>query len=490
MRSRRTILVLVAAAVAVVGLAAGAVALVLGEAGGPRPRLRTIAAVACGLGAAGSIGLGYGFWLFHATVASTVEGLRRGRVVSAKTPGRFVAGSLTWAIQDLVDRSRQAAKGLQGQLDDIRLRTQLLERQKRHTEAILYSLQDAVIVIDEFDRVLLVNRAAGLLFGCDAKLAPHRPVAELLGPAYQGFVEFLQQTRKATVEANRREIQILHEGRPATYECTASWARDGASAEGGVVAVLHDVTREKEVAQIKNDFVSYVSHELKTPLASIRASAEMLMDGEADDEQTRREFYGVIQSQARRLNRLIEDILNLSRLESGLMPVTKTALSLAILVEEQVRMIKSTAEERHIQIRGQKPIVYDQVVADRDMMSMVIVNLLSNAVKYNTPGGSVAIETEVDEIRSVVRVSVTDTGVGIPADELEHLFEKFYRAPANANRAEGTGLGLNLVKHVVETLHGGRVFVQSQVGAGSTFGFELPLASRPSVGAAAGRLRG
>jgi signal transduction histidine kinase len=110
------------------------------------------------------------------------------------------------------------------------------------------------------------------------------------------------------------------------------------------------------------------------------------------------------------------------------------------------------------------------------MMSLVIVNLLSNAVKYNRPGGSISIETEVDEIEEVVRVRVTDTGVGIPPDEAEHLFEKFYRAPANARRAEGTGLGLNLVKQIVERLHGGRVFVQSQVGVGSVFGFELPLA--------------
>jgi two-component system phosphate regulon sensor histidine kinase PhoR len=232
---------------------------------------------------------------------------------------------------------------------------------------------------------------------------------------------------------------------------------------------------------MKNDFVSHVSHELKTPLASIMAYSEMLSDGEADDEQTRKEFYSVIQNQAKRLNRLIEDILNVSRIESGLIKINKVPVSLTILIEEQLQMIKSYAEEKNIEIIGQKPIVFDQVYADKDMISQVIVNLLSNAVKYTRPGGSVRIKTEVDEIAGLARVSITDTGVGIPENELGHLFEKFYRVEANKNVAKGTGLGLNLVKQILEKVHNGRVFVESKVGVGSTFGFELPLATREPV---------
>ena len=446
--------------------------------GGPRGHVEIVAwvvAAACGLETAGAIWLGWNWCTFRSAIASTVEGLRRGE--SIPLDGGRRVDEWTWTIRDLVNHYRQAVRGVQGQLDDLRLRTGVLERQKRHTEAILYSLCDAVIVLDESDRVVLANRAAGHLFGFDGKQAQHRSITELLGPDHRDLVEFFRQSRKSKGDASRRQIEWIKGGITVTYDCVASCVGDEPGVHSGVVAVLHDVTRDKEVAQIKNDFVSYVSHELKTPLASITAYAEMLMDGEADNDETRREFVSVIQSQAKRLNRLIEDILNISRIESGLMPVHKVPLSLAILVEEQVQMIKSYAEERHVQILGQKPIVYDQVVADRDMMSLVIVNLLSNAVKYNIPGGSVTVETEVDEIGSLARVSVIDTGVGIPPKEVEHLFEKFYRAPANAHRAEGTGLGLNLVRQIVETLHGGRVFVQSQVGAGSTFGFELPLVS-------------
>jgi two-component system phosphate regulon sensor histidine kinase PhoR len=207
----------------------------------------------------------------------------------------------------------------------------------------------------------------------------------------------------------------------------------------------------------------------------------MLVDGEANDEQTRKEFYSVIQNQANRLSRLIEDILNTSRIESGLIKVNKETLSLTMLIEEQLQMIKSCAEEKNIEVVGQKPIVFDQVYVDKDMMSQVIINLLSNAVKYTRPGGTVKIETEVDETSSVARVFVSDTGVGIPEDEIKHVFDKFYRVGANNKQAKGTGLGLNLVKQIVETVHDGQVFVESKVGEGSTFGFELPLARRQSA---------
>jgi two-component system phosphate regulon sensor histidine kinase PhoR len=144
-------------------------------------------------------------------------------------------------------------------------------------------------------------------------------------------------------------------------------------------------------------------------------------------------------------------------------------------------MIRRTAEEKNITVTSGHSIVYDSVWVDKDMISQVIINLLSNAVKYTPAGGQVAVGMEVDETARLVRVTVTDTGAGIPAEEIGHLFEKFYRVSANNKLAKGTGLGLNLVKQIVEKVHQGRVFVTSQVGAGSTFGFELPLATAAEV---------
>lgn len=249
-----------------------------------------------------------------------------------------------------------------------------------------------------------------------------------------------------------------------TYDCIISCVRDDKDKICGVVAVLHDITREKEISQM-NDFVSHVSHELKTPLASIMAYSEMLVDGEANDEETEDDFCSVIQNQAQRLNRLIEEILNISRIESGLIKVNKESVNLALVIEEQLKMIKSYAEEKNIKIIEPKTkdlIVFGQVYADKDMLSQVIVNLLSNAVKYTPSGGSVKIDSQIDDVGKIARVTVTDTGVGIPEEDISNVFDKFFRVEANKNVAKGTGLGLNLVKQIVEKVHGGKVFVTNK----------------------------
>ena len=405
---------------------------------------------------------------------------------------------LSEAIAERIDSYSNVIGELEKQIEDLRIQIQLTQRQKRNIEAIIYSIRDAVIVIDEFDRLLMANEAAGRLFNFDFRSSQQRPIGELVfsektDAGKNEFVDILRQSRQSKVRATRREIEfsgkpqkdrkigIPEDGKSRTFDCIVSCVYDERGQICGVVAVLHDITREKEISQMKNDFVSQVSHELKTPLASISAYSEMLLDGEAKDGRMRKEFYSVIRSQAQRLNRLIEDILNTSRIESGLIKVERAPVSLTILIEEQLQMIKSYAEEKNIEIIAQKPIVFDQVYADKDMISQVIVNLLSNAVKYTPGGGSIKIETEVDETADIARVSITDTGVGIPGDEIEHVFDKFYRVGANESCAKGTGLGLNLVKQIVEKVHDGRVFVASEPGVGSTFGFELPLVTRGTV---------
>lgn len=434
--------------------------------------------IACCIGAVGVIILGLAYHRLAGAIASIA------RQLSCDSAGSMDLQAVERAaatVQTRLQEGQKALRTLEAELGDLRIRSQLADRQKQHTEAIIYSLRDAVLVVDESDRLLMANAAAAQLFGFDPEQARYRPLEQSIEPAHKDFVQLIQRCRQSATEATRREMQFVRPDGPHTFDTIVSCVLERDQVLG-VVAVLHDITREKEVSQMKNDFVSHVSHELKTPLASIMAYSEMLADGEADDERTRKEFYQVIQTQAQRLNRLIEDILNVSRIESGLIKVQKEPVSLTILIEQQMQMIKGFAEEKGITVTGQKPIVYDQVLADKDMISQVIVNLLSNAVKYTPPGGTVRIQTEVNETEEVVRVTVTDTGVGIPADEIAHVFDKFYRVSANNKQAKGTGLGLNLVKQIVEKVHDGRVFVTSQVGVGSTFGFELPLAAAELAG--------
>ena len=441
--------------------------------------------VCCILVAVGVILLGWS-WLRLAGAITSIAMLIKHDGVNTTSRGR---GFLTYlkktkvdelckAINEHINTSTTGTAEYEKQIKDFQIQVQLSQKREKNAEAIIYSIRDAVIVVDEYDRLFMANEAAGRLFKFDFKKSQHRPLAELIGAEQEEFADFLTHSRKSKSQATRREIEFLEDGDRKTFDCIVSCVHDQSRQVCGIVAVLHDVTREKQIQQMKNDFVSHVSHELKTPLASITAYSEMLVDGEANDEQTRKEFYSVIQDQARRLSRLIDDILNTSRIESGLIKVNKEPVSLTMLIEDQLQMIKGFAEEKNIEIIGQKPIVFDQVYVDRDMISQVIINLLSNAVKYTPSGGTVRISTEVDEVASLARVIVADTGVGIPEDEIEHVFDKFYRVGANTKQAKGTGLGLNLVKQMIETVHGGRVFVTSKVSEGSTFSFELPLATK------------
>ncbi len=372
-------------------------------------------------------------------------------------------------------QTRQSAEQLQQarhEIQELHLQLKLLGRRKTGIETILDSIQDGVVVSDWQDRIVLFNPAAAAILGISGQMMENRPIAD-----------WIAKTREGRLRHVRREFTLTGQGQTLVYDAVCSCVADETGQIQSVVTVLHDITREKEISQAKNDFVSHVSHELKTPLASINAYAEMLIDGEAQDDKTIQEFCTIIQGQAQRLNRLIEEMLNVSRIESGLMKVNRCPNSMTLIIRDAVEMMKSTAGEKNITIHSPAPIVYDQVSIDRDMMMQVVVNLLSNAVKYTPAGGSVAIDSQIDEADGKLTVSVSDTGVGIPAEDIPKLFAKFFRVEANKKVAKGTGLGLNLVKQIVETVHGGTVFVRSQQGKGSTFGFTLPLTAQTALSA-------
>lgn len=295
------------------------------------------------------------------------------------------------------------------------------------------------------------------------------------------MIQLMREMRQSRSKAGRRIVEYTPSagkgtsGPERTYKVMLSCVSDSQEQPAGVVAVLHDVTKEREVADMKNDFVSSVSHELRTPLTSIKAYIEMLIDGDADDEKTTREFYEVIQNEANRLGRLIDNILNISRIESGLVKVNKQPLSLTVVLKEAMEVIAPQAKMKRIKLVEQLTPVFYQTQADHDMLYQAVLNLLSNAVKYTPEEGSITVQTLVDEGKRTVTAKITDTGVGIPPKDLPFVFDKFYRAEANNRMAKGTGLGLSLVKQIIETVHRGRIFVESRQNQGSTFGFELDL---------------
>jgi two-component system, OmpR family, phosphate regulon sensor histidine kinase PhoR len=418
-------------------------------------------------------------------LAKTLDDAGNAKLVEPAALAKAAPDALGVALGESLAAARRSAVEAELHARELQIRLKMAEAEREHAEAIIYSISDAVVVTDPSDDVVLANESAARAFKFELDGAKKVPVRKVVRDPK--LLELIRNMRQAGGKAERQvvEHQLKTEDSTRTYKVTlcpvvteahtnVGPANDSPS-EAGVVAVLHDVTHEREIAQLKNDFVSNVSHELRTPLASIRAYVELLIDGEAQDETTKREFYDIIQNEANRLSRLIDNVLNLSKIEAGVVKVYRRPQSLTGIVEDAVDIILPQAQRKRISIKHElTPAIY-QTSVDRDMMYQAVLNLLSNAVKYTSEGGEVCVETTIDEGRRKVITRVKDSGVGIPQKDLPFIFDKFYRSESTSAMAHGTGLGLPLVKHIVETVHRGRVFVESQAGRGSCFGFELSL---------------
>ena len=382
---------------------------------------------------------------------------------------------ITRPLNHFISMVTQQNTELQAENRELGIEARIASAEKHNTEAIIFSISDAVIVTNRFDELMLANEAAEKLFGFMLDNALRKNIDRITSDST--FVRLIREARNHARSQTRKTVEHVmeYEHEPRTFRITLSCVAGAGDDVSGVVAVLHDVTREKEIAQMKTDFVSNVSHELKTPLASIKAYIEMLMDGEAEDQATQEEFYEIISSETNRLHRLIENILNISRIESGVVKVVRDPLDLTGVVKQAVDVLSPQAKLKDIEFVSHLAPVYYQVEADRDMIYQAVLNLISNAIKYTPNGGKVTVSAVVDERRNVVICEVVDTGLGIPTEALPHIFDKFYRVKQNQEIAKGTGLGLTLVKHIIETVHDGKLSVRSEEGEGSTFSFELPV---------------
>ncbi len=382
---------------------------------------------------------------------------------------------ITRPLNAFLSTAKEQIDQLRSENRELQIQARITAAEKHHAEAIIFSISDAVIVTNRFDELIVANEASEKLLGFKLSGALRKNIDRIISDGT--LVRLIRETRSQGKRSIRRVVEhcIDQKGTARTFKITLSCVVGVEEEVCGVVAVLHDVTREKEIAKMKTDFVSNVSHELKTPLASIKAYIEMLLDGEAEDENMQNEFYGIISSETDRLHRLIENILNISRIESGVVKVVKEPVSLTGIVKQVLDVASPQAKAKNIKLSSTLAPVLYQVEADRDMIYQAVMNLLSNSIKYTPKGGSVAVIATVDERRRIALCDVSDTGVGISAEDLPHIFDKFYRVQANKQLAKGTGLGLTLAKHIIETVHDGKLTVTSEVGEGSTFTLELPV---------------
>jgi two-component system phosphate regulon sensor histidine kinase PhoR len=381
------------------------------------------------------------------------------------------------AVEHHTNNIEQRVSEVMEEHAQISLDLSLAHAQKRQVSAVFEALADPVLAVDASEKLIFLNRAAEGLLGIRRGESLRKPLAEVI--PHEPIVHAVRESREADGRAARRRHEIEWGERALSVMLSPLYFNEGESPEraahDGVVAILRDVTKDREAARHKSEFVANAAHELRTPLASIKAYMEMLVDGEVPDEKTRAEYYEIIQTSVGRLGRMIDNILNISRIEAGTVRVEKQPVAISMIVKEAVDTLRPQAEKKHLALTEELAPVVDRILADRDLIHQAIMNLVGNAIKYTPEGGTVQVRMITLPAAKRIRIEVSDTGVGIPKDDLPKMFQKFFRVEANKQIASGTGLGLNLVRQIVETVHGGEVSLESQVGRGSTFAIALPL---------------
>ncbi|MBI1304047.1 MAG: PAS domain-containing protein [Phycisphaera sp.] len=351
---------------------------------------------------------------------------------------------------------------------DVLLRA--IEVRSTERTAILDAIADGVILVDLHGETRFANKAAGAMLGENATVAGTRDAIGALPPqvlrAVQAVVE-AGGTERRRLEAELRD----HASTPVVIHVSVVRGHS----ESLAAIMVRDVRSEREADRMKSEFVAKASHELRTPLASPRAYAELLADGEVGDDAQRREFAGIILSETNRLGALVDRMLDIGRIESGMARATLEQVDFGELGRQCVEEQQGEANRRMIALKLSRAERAAVAQADRPLMKQVILNLLSNALKYTPDGGEVSLEIDTDNLARAVVVSVKDNGLGIPEHALPRLFGKFYRVENHERIAKGTGLGLNLCRNIVEAMHGGQIGVDSKVGVGSRFWFAIPM---------------
>jgi two-component system phosphate regulon sensor histidine kinase PhoR len=333
-------------------------------------------------------------------------------------------------------------------------------------DAILTGMVEGVLAVDKELRVTFCNAAFATAFGVSGPVPEGLPVLRLVRDP-----DFLEMVRivVASGESVKRRMH-LSGADSRSFEVQAAPLAGPSSS--GAMAILHDITDLERLERVRKDFVANVSHELRTPLTAIRGYAETLLDGALDDPDHRRRFVEIIQSHAIRLNNIASDLLALSELESGRPPLAPGKLSVLATLEAAMRTVESEAAMRKVQL-GWGTVEDLQVMGNKIKLEQAFVNLLDNAVKFNRGGGEVWVEASRLP-GGKVAISIADSGIGIPSEDVPRIFERFYRVDkARSREVGGTGLGLSIVKHVIEQMQG-TVSVESQLNKGSKFTVVLP----------------
>lgn len=408
-----------------------------------------------------------------------------------------LAHSITKPLSDIAIAARQLAGGdhdvriragsrdevglladtLNHMTDQLRAKINELSEDRAQLLAVLTSMVEGVMVLDRRGRVLQVNPALERMFDVARTEARGRPCSDVFRHPQ---LDTLVSTVLSKGVNEEDEILLHPNGRCLHIEASVTECKQ--ENEACAVLVFHDITELRRLENIRKDFVANVSHELRTPLTSIKGYIEALLDGAKDDPETSTTFLNIILKQSDRLNLILEDLLQLSRIESGQILFKREPLPIQRVVERTLAMIKPLADKKGHRLVSLMEDDLPAVLGDEDRLMQVLSNLLDNAVKYTPANGTITVaahrvsdDGQQPEMATAMELSVTDTGIGIPDRDRPRVFERFYRVDkARSRELGGTGLGLAIVKHIVEGL-GGRVWVEANAPTGSRFVVRLPV---------------
>ncbi len=336
-------------------------------------------------------------------------------------------------------------------------------------EAILSSMVEGVLVVDKRGRILLMNPSLRKDFLIDVDPKGREPLEVIRNVFVSELADAVLKSTEPRVITRQITLLVPQE---KNFLVNAAPVLNGPEADGAIL-VFHDITELRRLERVRQDFVANVSHELRTPLSSIKGYAETLLEGALEDKKNAKEFISIIHKDSERLNKLIDDILDLSKIESGKMNMVFIPADISDVIHRTVSVLKKQASMKNITFELNVDQALPKVKGDETRLIQVLMNLADNAIKYTPESGRISISAGLEE--GFVRVTVTDTGIGIPENDLPRIFERFYRVDkARSDQQGGTGLGLSIVKHIVSA-HGGRIRVASELLKGSTFSFTIPV---------------
>ncbi|HEX4545353.1 MAG TPA: ATP-binding protein [Candidatus Acidoferrum sp.] len=369
------------------------------------------------------------------------------------------------------DRSGDAMEALAVSLNEAAARMDrtigTLTEERNLSSAILGSMVEGVAVVNGSERLVFANPGFAEILGLDVPPQSGSALVEVVRQT-----ELIEAVRQVLDGEPRVEAEIVTGTlRQRFFAATVASVR--AADTSGAVLVLHDITELRRLERVRRDFVANVSHELRTPLTAVQGFAETLLAGAIDDPQNRTRFLEIILEHSRRLARLTDDLLKLSKMDADRLELEIRRLGVSQFVESCVETAQRPAAEKNLRISVNLENHLPDVAADRRRLAEILQNLLDNAIQYTPPGGQIMVSASADG--GEVEFTVSDTGIGIPQADQPRIFERFYRVDvARSREVGGTGLGLAIAKHLVET-HGGRIWVESEVGQGSQFHFTVPI---------------